>query len=137
MEAVEYEWVKFRDNRRSVYRGAPTQKLENAWDGLLQCRSLPAPASFILIPMSLSCNPDGAINVPYDKLESLGQSTEIDWRRVEPERGGGVAATLGAFYQIHCLVSEHFLSRDEIIFLLLWLTRTLPPESHPAVFIQG
>ncbi|KAM3086891.1 hypothetical protein ACMFMG_001011 [Clarireedia jacksonii] len=86
MEAVEYEWVTFENEFSTAptkYRGKPNAELEQAWTDLWKY---------------------GAFPVPINKVEALNQSTDLDWRRVNPgEPDSPTVGLLEGFHQIHCL----------------------------------
>ena len=50
-------------------------------------------------------NPDGAVNIPEDKFSTTNKSAAVNWRRTPKEYGGGYAALIDVFHQLHCLVS--------------------------------
>ena len=57
---------------------------------------------------------DGGFNVPDDKLSLLNKSLDRTWQRTPPEHGGGVAAMMWGFHQLHCLVSNAFPGTSEM-----------------------
>ncbi|KAI1119431.1 hypothetical protein F5Y14DRAFT_395268 [Nemania sp. NC0429] len=83
-EAVEVVDVQFQNSfmEKSIYRGPPTIEREKAWLDLWDF---------------------GPINVPYDKLDVLNKSSEVEWKRTKPEAGGGVIGSLEVFHHLHCL----------------------------------
>jgi hypothetical protein len=46
----------------------------------------------------------GGFDVPVDKLHLLNKSAEESWQHTPEEFGGGVAAMMWGFHQLHCLV---------------------------------
>ena len=56
----------------------------------------------LMIP---SINPDGAVDIPEDRFSTTNKSAAVNWRRTPKEYGGGYAALIDVFHQLHCLVS--------------------------------
>ena len=55
--------------------------------------------------MKPSMIPDGAVDIPEDKFSTTNKSAAVNWRRTPKEYGGGYAALIDVFHQLHCLVS--------------------------------
>ncbi|KXX81085.1 hypothetical protein MMYC01_202794 [Madurella mycetomatis] len=74
-EAVRYQDVQFQNSfsEKSVYRGKPTPRLEQAWLDLWNF---------------------GPMNIPLERLGALNKSTEVNWQRTKPESGHGVIGNL-------------------------------------------
>ena len=94
--------------------------------------SIHAPANSalqILICFTYSrCVADGLVAISEDKLPLLNKSVDQEYMRVPPELGGGYAANIEVFHQIHCLVlllSRQSLDRQADTIL----------ESHQTVYV--
>jgi hypothetical protein len=85
-EAVEFEERDFANAfaQQSPFRGPPTPELESSWNSIWEF---------------------GGISIPADKFPSYNRSNEREFQRVPPEKGGGYAAMIEGFHQLHCLVS--------------------------------
>ncbi|KAE9363216.1 hypothetical protein N431DRAFT_475379 [Stipitochalara longipes BDJ] len=93
---IEYEDVEFNGEffhfPQTVYRGPPTLEREEAWESL----------TFFSL-----------IDIPDDKLPLLGKSYDHQWIRTKPEFGGGFAAEIEAFHQLHCVnFLRQYIYRD-------------------------
>ena len=102
-EAIEYYETNFpRDfGEPSPYRGTPSIEKDNIWQDLWDCK-FPTNQLF----HSVNVQVDGAINVPKEKQAELNHTTPREgttWRYTDEKFGGGPAALIWGFHQIHCI----------------------------------
>jgi len=85
LDVVEYEEVDFVNPfaHKTIYRGPPTDELEEAWKELWYF---------------------GSVSIPEDKMPLLNRSTQT--QAFKPDASGsGYHALIEMFHQLHCLVS--------------------------------
>jgi len=82
LDAVEYEKRNFNNAfaHDTLYRGPPTQELEDSWDKLWRY---------------------GGVKIPKEKMQELDRSPDGDFRPTED--GTGYHALIEMFHQLHCL----------------------------------
>ncbi|KAE8378328.1 hypothetical protein BDV26DRAFT_292284 [Aspergillus bertholletiae] len=93
--AIEYEWAHAETQAMpEKYTGKPTASIEDAWDVLWNY---------------------GAFGVPIKGLTALNKSSlDGEFRAVDNFPGGGVAALLETFHQVHCVnLVRQFIYRDD------------------------
>ncbi|MCJ1402924.1 hypothetical protein MMC11_006145 [Xylographa trunciseda] len=84
IESVEYEELNF-DNlfrHQTVYRGPPTNELEREWERLYF---------------------HDLVAIPEDKFRHLNKSADRKYIQIPSRLGGGYAANIDVFHQLHCL----------------------------------
>ncbi|KAF4552928.1 Hypothetical protein D9617_8g049410 [Elsinoe fawcettii] len=85
-EAVEYFEYNFDNmfSHKTAFRGPPTVEREKLWQELWDY---------------------GEANIPRDKLHHLVTGVKADkkWKTLPADKGGGYAAAIGVFHQLHCL----------------------------------
>lgn len=109
-DVISYKWVNYGDYffPRSVYRTPVTRPIaletQLAWQDLVKglfFDHMEERAVGTLESGTDDFHIDVEINIPEQKLGSLKQSTDYQWKR---HSEGGIAANVAVFHQLSCLV---------------------------------
>lgn len=112
-DVISYKWVNYGDYffPRSVYRTTVTRPIaldtQLAWQDLAKGLFLDHIEGRSWVrwePGADDFHLDFEISIPEQKLESLRQSTDYQWKR---HSDGGIAANVAVFHQLSCLVCKN------------------------------